>query len=233
LGTSSIPIVEDFHGNKFEKPILRMKEYVEIIRQIISGKQVNFNGKIFGLKNFSLLIKPPRRNIPIYLAAVNQQMVELCWQIGDGIIFFLRPLKELEKTIRNMQTKREIDVSCQFITCIADDADKAIERAKKTLAFYISVGSIYREFLAKNGFTNETMNIYEEYKKSGLKSNFELVSDSMLNELAIFGTPEEGRKKLHKFQETGLNLPILSFNPIGDVSESFELLVSTMSGDEL
>ena len=102
LGTSSMPIVEDFHGNKFEKPILRMKEYVEIIRQILSGKQVNFNGKIFGLKNFSLLIKPPRRNIPIYLAAVNQQMVELCWQIGDGVIFFLRPLKELEKTIKKI-----------------------------------------------------------------------------------------------------------------------------------
>ncbi len=55
----------------------------------------------------------------------------------------------------------------------------------------------------------------------------------MLNELTIFGTPEEGRKKLHKFQETGLNLPILQFNPIGDVSKSFDLLTSTMSGDEM
>jgi len=233
LGTSSIPIVEDFHGNKFEKPILRMKEYVEIIRLVLSGKQVNFNGKIFGLKNFSLLINPPRKNIPIYLAAVNQQMVELCWQIADGIIFYLRPLKELEKTIRKMQAKREIDVACQLITCISPDAEKAVERAKKTLAFYVSVGSIYREFLAKNGFTNETKNIYEEYQKSGLKSNYELVSDSMLNELAIYGTPEEGRRKLSNFRDAGLNLPILQFNPIGDISESFELLVSTMSGDEL
>ena len=55
----------------------------------------------------------------------------------------------------------------------------------------------------------------------------------MLNELAIYGTPEEGRRKLRNFLDTGMNLPILQFNPIGDVSESFDLLVSTMSGDEL
>ena len=158
-------------------------------------------------------------------------MVELCWQIGDGVIFYLRPLDELQTTIKKMQSKREIDVACQLITCIAHDAEKAIKQAKKTLAFYISVGKIYREFLAKNGFSNETKNIYDEYKKSGLKSNYELVPDSMLNELTIYGTPEEGRKKLNKFHDAGLNLPILQFNPIGDVSESFELLVTTMSGD--
>ena len=41
LGTSSLPVVETFHGYKFEKPVQRMKEYVEIIRLILSGKQVN------------------------------------------------------------------------------------------------------------------------------------------------------------------------------------------------
>ena len=190
LGTSSLPIVEEFHGYKFEKPLLRMREYVEIIRKIISGKKIDYDGKIFSLRNFSLLIKPPRQQIPIYLAAVNQNMVELCWQIADGVIFYLRPIKDLQKTIKHMQSKREIDVSCQLITCMSDDAEQAIERAKKTLSFYISVGEIYREFLAKNGFKNETKNIYQEYIKSGLKSNHELVTESMLEQLCVYGTPD-------------------------------------------
>ena len=156
-------------------------------------------------------------------------MINLCWQIADGVIFYLRPIDELKTTIKKMQSKREIDVACQLITCISHDAEKAVERAKKTLAFYISVGSIYREFLSKNGFSNETKNVYEEYKKSGLKSNFELITDSMLNELTICGTPEEGKKQLSNFRDAGLDLPILQFNPIEDVSESFELLVTTMS----
>ena len=98
LGTSSQPIIENFHGYKFEKPIKRMKEYVEIIRLILSGKTVNYSGEIFSLKNFSLLIKPPRNIIPIYLAAINQKMVELTWKIADGVIFYLRPKNEIKST---------------------------------------------------------------------------------------------------------------------------------------
>ena len=229
LGTSSLPIVEEFHGYKFEKPLLRMREYVEIIRKIVSGKKIDYDGKIFSLKNFSLLIKPPREQIPIYLAAVNQNMVELCWQIADGVIFYLRPITELQKTIQHKQSKREIDVSCQLITCMSNDAEKAIERAKKTLSFYISVGKIYREFLAKNGFKNETKNIYQEYNKSGLRSNYELVTESMLEQLCVYGTPDECIRKLKRFYQAGVNLPIIQFNPIGNVVESFNLLTSTFS----
>ncbi len=223
LGTSSLPIVETFHGYKFENPLQRMKEYVEIIRLILSGKPVNYTGKIFNLKNFTLLIKPNRESIPIYLAAVNQKMVDLTWNIGDGVIFYLRPLNEMKETITKMQSKKKIDVTCQIVTSVAEDSDIAIDRAKKTLAFYVSVGKIYREFLAKNGFKNETSNIFDEFKKSRFKSNHELVTDSMLHSLCISGNPEECRKQLQNFRETGIDLPIIQFNPVGDPSESFEL----------
>ncbi|KFM18004.1 hypothetical protein AAA799D07_00652, partial [Marine Group I thaumarchaeote SCGC AAA799-D07] len=168
LGTSSQPIVENFHGNKFEKPLERMREYVEIIRLILSGKMVNYSGKIFSLENFSLLIKPARYIIPIYLAAVNQKMVELTWEIADGVIFYLRPKSEIKSTLARMQSEKKIDASLQIITCVNEDSGKAIVRAKKTLAFYVSVGKIYREFLASNGFENETKNIFEDYEKNGL-----------------------------------------------------------------
>ena len=229
LGTSSMPIVEDFHGMKFEKPVSRMREYVEIIRLVLSGKQVNYDGNFFKLKNFSLLIKPLRNSIPIYLAAVNQKMVELTWEIADGVIFYLRPISELKNTIEKMQNKKKIDVSCQLITCVSKDSQKAIDHAKKTLSFYISVGEIYRNFLAKNGFQNETEEIFQEFEKSGLEHVHEFVSDSMIQSLTICGNPQECLTKLKKFKDTGLDLPILQFNPIDDVKESFSLLTSTFS----
>ena len=227
LGTSSLPIVETFHGYRFTKPVQRMKEYVEIIRLVLSGKQVNYTGKIFDLKNFTLLIKPKRESIPIYLAAVNHKMVDLTWSIGDGVIFYLRPLNEMKETITKMQSKKKIDVTCQIITSIAEDSDIAIDRAKKTVAFYVSVGKIYREFLAKNGFKNETFDIFDEFKKSGFKSNHELVTDSMLQSICIAGNPIECKKQLQNFRKAGIDLPIIQFNPIGDTSESFELLKKT------
>jgi alkanesulfonate monooxygenase SsuD/methylene tetrahydromethanopterin reductase-like flavin-dependent oxidoreductase (luciferase family) len=232
LGTSSASIVEDFHGYKFENPILRMTEYVEIIKMGLSGKPVNYSGKIFNLKNFTLLIKPHRVKIPIYLAAVNQKMVNLAWDVSDGVIFYLRPLNEMKKTIQKMQSKRKIDVTCQIISCVSMDAEIAITRAKQTLAFYISVGKIYRDFLAKNGYMAETKNIFEEFQISGFKSNHKLISDKMLKSLTIAGTPDQCIEQLQQFRDAGIDLPTIQFNPVGNVMDSFKLFRDTFSEEK-
>lgn len=231
LGTSSKPIVQEWHGLKFENPVQRMKEYVDIVRLVVSGDKVSYDGQIFHLKNFSLLIKSPRTQIPIYLAAINKKMVDLTWNVADGVIFYLRPLSELKTTITQMQSRRKIDVTCQVITCVSDDAEKAILRAKQTIAFYVSVGKVYREFLESNGFQKETSAIFEEYAKNGLRNTHFFVTDDMMNSLSACGNPDDVRRQISKFVEAGVNLPILQFNPVGKVQTSFELLVKTLQSD--
>ena len=231
LGTSSVPIVEDFHGNSFESPIQRMKEYVEIIQMALRGEKINYSGKIFSLKEFSLLTKPVRKEIPIYLAAINQKMVEMTWDVADGAIFYLRPKSEMKETITKMQKKKKIDTALQIITCIHNDEEKARTRAKKTLSFYIAVGKIYREFLESTGYPNETQIIYDEYKKGGLNGLEKFVSDKMLDDLCIACAPDVAVKKLNEFRDAGISLPIIQFNPIGNVRESFEILTKTFSGE--
>lgn len=231
LGTSSVPIVENFHGNSFDTPVQRMKEYVEIIRLALQGEKINYSGKIFTLKDFSLLTKPIRKEIPIYLAAINQKMVEMTWDIADGVIFYLRPKSEMKETISKMQKKKKIDTTLQIITCIHEDEEKARNRAKKTLSFYIAVGKIYREFLQSTGYSNEVKIINEEYEKNGLNSLQELIPEKMLDDLCIAGTPATAIKKLDAFRDVGIDLPIIQFNPIGNVNESFELLTKTFSGE--
>ena len=231
LGTSSVPIVENFHGNSFDTPVQRMKEYVEIIRLALQGEKINYSGKIFTLKDFSLLTKPIRKEIPIYLAAINQKMVEMTWDIADGAIFYLRPKSEMKETISKMQKKKKIDTTLQIITCIHEDEEKARNRAKKTLSFYIAVGKIYREFLQSTGYSNEVKIINEEYEKNGLNSLQELIPEEMLDDLCIAGTPATAIKKLDAFRDVGIDLPIIQFNPIDNVKESFELLTKTFSGE--
>ncbi len=230
LGTSSIPIVEDLHGHTFDSPVQRMREYVDIIRLATSGQRINYEGKFFKLRNFSLLIKPFRPKIPIYMAAVNQKMINLAWEEADGIILYLRPKSEMKKTIETMQAKRKIEVTCQVITAVSEDAERAILRAKKTLAFYIAVGKIYQEFLAANGYREETASITEEYKKSGLKNIHDFVTDSMIHDIAVCGTPEDARKQITSLESLGIDLPIIQFNPVGDVTDSFKIVQKTFSG---
>ena len=226
-----VPIVENFHGNSFDTPVQRMKEYVEIIRLALQGEKINYSGKIFTLKDFSLLTKPIRKEIPIYLAAINQKMVEMTWDIADGVIFYLRPKNEMKETISKMQKKKKIDTTLQIITCIHEDEEKARNRAKKTLSFYIAVGKIYREFLQSTGYSDEVKIINEEYKKNGLDGLQEFVPEKMLDDLCIAGTPATAIKKLDAFRDVGIDLPIIQFNPIDNVKESFELLTKTFSGE--
>ena len=229
LGTSSLPIVEDLHGLKFEKPLLRMSEYIDIIRLALSGSKITFDGEFFHLKNFKLLTKP--QNIPIYVAAINDKMVKLAWNKADGIIFYLRPLSELSASVDKLQKTRQIDVACQIITCVSDDAEKAIVRGKKTLAFYIAVGSIYRKFLSEHGYDVITCNIYDEYQRTGLSNIHELIPDSMLSDLAICGTPQTCLYQISRFTNAGITHPILQFNPVDNTRESFKLFSSTFSGE--
>ncbi|GIT56316.1 MAG: hypothetical protein Ct9H300mP17_14750 [Candidatus Nitrosopelagicus sp.] len=55
--------------------------------------------------------------------------------------------------LKNAKKKKKIDTTLQIITCIHEDEEKARNRAKKTLSFYIAVGKIYREFLQSTGYS--------------------------------------------------------------------------------
>ena len=71
-----------------------------------------------------------------------------------------------------MQSKKKIDVTCQIITCISEDSEEAIKRTKKTVAFYISVGDIYREFLAKNGYDVSVITGFPYYPQWKIKRDY-------------------------------------------------------------
>ena len=221
LGSSSPAIVENLHGQTFDLPLSRVSEYVDVIREILKGDVISHTGDLFNLQGFRLLIQPPRKEIPIYLAAVNRKMVELAWRKADGVIFYLRPLTEMAETMRHMQKGRRIQTTCQVITAVSEDGKAAIKRARLTLAFYISVGQIYREFLASSGYGMAIQRIYSEYCQGGLAAAASCIPDYMLKDLTICGTPEQCRASLARFCNTGIDDIIVQFNPVGEVRKSF------------
>ena len=224
LGSSSPTIVTNLHGNDFNRPLLHVRECIQIIRKATSGS-INYTGDLYQLQGFSLLIKPVQPKIPIYLAAINHKMVNLAWEMADGVMFFLRPMDEMRETIREMQQNRRIRVTYQIITSVSDNSLIAYERARRTLAFYISVGHTYRMFLARNGYQTHTDRIYHEYKTYGLKNTSKLVPDDMLHALTACGTPSECRSTLSSFKKAGVDETIMQFNPVGNTRDSFKLLM--------
>jgi alkanesulfonate monooxygenase SsuD/methylene tetrahydromethanopterin reductase-like flavin-dependent oxidoreductase (luciferase family) len=231
LGTSTATIVENWHGMKFERPVSRMKEYVECLRIMASGEKVNYSGHFFKANNFKIMYQPQRKRIPIFVAAVNKKMVSLASELADGVLLYLRPLDEIKRTAAELKqsTKgRNFEIASSFICALSDkEPDKARERAARTLAFYVAVGKYYSRFLSDNGYRTEVESIIAAYGKGGTDSAAKLVPERMLDSLAICGTGEECRKSLARFVSTGITLPIIQLNPVGDSESSFREMLST------
>ena len=231
LGVSTPAIVENWHGVHFDMPARRMKEYIELVRLMTQGEKVNYSGKFFKINNFKMLHQPQRKHIPIFMAAVNKKMISIASDLADGILLYLRPFEELNKIAYELKqaTKgKAFEIACSFICAVSNkEPQKARDRAAVTLAFYVAVGKYYSNFLAENGFKAEVQEIIEEYKKSGAETAAKFVSDKMLSSLAICGSSEDCRESLSKFVSTGITLPILQFNPVGDSESSFREMLST------
>jgi alkanesulfonate monooxygenase SsuD/methylene tetrahydromethanopterin reductase-like flavin-dependent oxidoreductase (luciferase family) len=232
LGASTPAIVENFHGIQFVNPVGRMREYIECIRAMLKGEKVNYNGEYVKVKDFKLLYKPQRQGIPIFVACVNANMVSLASNMADGVLLYLRPLEELKDTVirikSSAQHNKSFEISCVFICAVSNrEPEKARARAAKTLAFYISVGKYYRDFLSENGFRNETEQIASEYWHKGLEAASSIVPEGMLDSLTICGTADECAKSLDKFMSTGITLPIIQINPIGSAESSIREMLTT------
>src|SRR5690242_17895157 len=97
LGVSGPQVSEGWHGVRFDAPLGRTREYVDIVRMALRRETVSYRGKHFTLplpdgpgKALKLTVHPPRPHLPLYLAAVGPKNLELAGEVADGwhAIFF-------------------------------------------------------------------------------------------------------------------------------------------------
>ncbi len=95
LGTSGPQVVEGWHGVPWGKPLGRTREYVEIVRAALRRETIEHHGPHYDIpytgegatglgKPLKLILKPLRREVPIYLAALGPKNVALAVEIADG-----------------------------------------------------------------------------------------------------------------------------------------------------
>src|SRR6201991_1238562 len=97
LGVSGPQVSEGWHGVRFDRPLARTREYVDIVRMALRRDRVRYDGQTYQLplpdgpgKALRLTVHPVRESIPVYLAAVGPKNLELTGEIADGwlAIFF-------------------------------------------------------------------------------------------------------------------------------------------------
>lgn len=230
LGSGTKSMNEGWYGVPFEpRSAAKMKECVALIRllfQSVGGDRVKFDGEFYRIK-IPLFMRPHavRPSIPIYLAAVQKGMLRTAGEVADGLIghplYSRRYLREfvvpnVEAGLRRAGRERKrFDLSGYVITSISDDRDQAMREAKAQIAFYATAKS-YEGILDLHGWQSAKQGIYEAFKTFDFARMANCVSDEMVEEIAVTGTPGECRDKLRRWE--GLLDTVLLYAPSIGVS---------------
>jgi len=233
LGPSGANVIEHWHGLRFEKPVKRTREYVEIIRMILRGEKLVYHGEFFNLeRGFKLRFTPVREDVPIYIAAMGPKNVTQTGEIADGVLPVYWPgnkwgelREQLDEGSRIAGRPPQSAVIAPYITSVilpedADEEKRAAARfnAAAPLAYYIGkMGVFYAEMLTRHGFGADVQAVLEGWKQ-GMQSAIEAVSPAMLDATSIIGTPREVVAKLDRWAASGVDEPLLSM-PGGGVDE--------------
>lgn len=242
LGPSGANVIEHWHGVPFQKPVQRTREYVEIIRMILRGEKLVYHGEMFNLeRGFKLRFTPPRRDIPIYIAAMGPKNVVQSGEISDGVLPVYWPANkwgelraQLDEGARIAGRPAHSAAIAPYITSVilseqADENERAAARftVASPLAYYIGrMGVYYAQMLTRNGFGAEVETVQEAWKQ-GMKSAIEAVPEALLDATSIVGTPQEIVAKLDTWVTAGVDEPILGI-PGGSPDEAGEKLAALM-----
>jgi coenzyme F420-dependent oxidoreductase len=220
LGTSGPIVIENWHGVPFERPLRRTREYIEIVRLVLSGERVNYKGEIFQLKGFRLPFSPPRPLVPIYVASLGPQNLRLTGELADGWLpIYLEvghlPRFQQELALGAQKAGRAlsaIDVAPYILACVSADVEAARALVRAHLAYYVGgMGTFYANLIANYGFEDAVQRIREAWGQGDRRAAAGHVSDDMVSRLAICGSPPEGRAQLERYRAAGVTLPIVSF----------------------
>ncbi|MFC3687622.1 LLM class F420-dependent oxidoreductase [Aquipuribacter hungaricus] len=91
LGVSGPQVSEGWHGVRFDAPLARTREYVDVVRLALSRQPVAYAGQHHVLplpdgpgKALRLTVVPVRERLPLYLASLGPKNLELTGEVADG-----------------------------------------------------------------------------------------------------------------------------------------------------
>lgn len=240
LGSSGANVIEHWHGVPFQKPLSRLREYVEIINRIVARRRLMYEGELFRLKRgFRIDLQNERRHIPIFIASLTPRSIEQTGRLADGWIPIYWPRERLQEGIEQLvngargagRERRDLTVAPAIGVFVAGDGEREqmLRRARQPVAFYVGrMGVFYYQMLQRLGFEKEVAAIRAAWERRDPAGAAAAVSDRMLEAIAVVGGPDECRDRLEEWRAAGADLPIinLSVGPSLEVGRVLERLMA-------
>ncbi len=207
LGPSGPILVEGWHGVEYGNPLRRTREAIEIIRQVLAGETVEYDGEYFQLAGFRLRQDPPDPP-PIDAAGIGPTAVELAGRFGDGWHAFALTREGLADRLDDFRRGTELGdrdrddrrVTVMLTCCALDDRERARYLARELIAFYLgAMGTFYRDALARQGHEETATEVATRWANGEREAAIDAIGEDLLDALAVAGHPEECRERLAGF----------------------------------
>ena len=210
VGPSGPAVIENWHGAAFENPLRRTRETVEIVKAVLSGDEVSYDGDIFDVGGFRLRCDAPEPAPPVDVAAMGPTAVEMTGRFADGwhgVLFTPDGLEERHEDLVHGaelgdRDPSELRTHLMLTCCALEDGDRARALARQHAGFYVGgMGTYYRDSLARQGYDDVAYRIHEDWNDGRREEALAAITDELLDELSPAGTPEEARELLERFAE--------------------------------
>ncbi len=226
-------------GIERRKPLVAMRETVEVMRRLLRMENVTFQGEFHHVTGIELDVVHGRReprHVPIYIGATGDQMMELTGEIADGAVLnYCVPPEYNDKAMELLDQgakkagRRADDLDRpQLIVCSVDpDRKKAVEAAKMLLTQYLA----QQPHIAKaSGVSPDIVKKVQVIlgwpaTKEQVHEAMQYVPDDFVLTISATGTPDEARARVKEYVRRGCTCPILY--PMSDPT----LMIDTFAQD--
>jgi F420-dependent oxidoreductase-like protein len=233
LGVSGPQVVEGWHGVPYGKPLIRTREYVEIVRQIWAReKPLEHEGVHYQIpyrgSGATGLGKPLKsilhgRQIPIYLASIGPKSVEQAAEIADGWMpvwfspyrtaVYRDALNRGFEKAGNGKGLHNFDIAPSVTVVLGDDVQACLNFIKPFLALYIGgMGArgknFYNDLACRYGFEGPARKIQDLYLSGKKDEAAATVPDQLADEVSLVGPKERIRDRLAAWRESGVTTMI-------------------------
>jgi F420-dependent oxidoreductase-like protein len=223
LGTSGPQVMEGWHGVRFERPVQRMREIVDIVRLVTSGERLAYSGRTFELPlpggegkaiKSSMGPSPP---IPIYLATLGPKSLEMTGEIADGWlgtsfmpehagVFFDHIRAGAQKAGRSFD---ELDLHAGGVVAFSDDVESLLPPRKPGVAFTLgAMGSrehnFYNEAYQRAGYRDLAKHVQNLWLEGRKEEAIELVPDEIVTQTNLLGTDAMVKDRIRAYRDAGV-----------------------------
>ncbi|BBJ44976.1 LLM class F420-dependent oxidoreductase [Streptomyces antimycoticus] len=249
LGVSGPQVSEGWYGTRFDKPLARTREYVEIIRKAMSRERLTHEGQNWTLplpdgpgKPLKLTVHPVREYIPLYIAAIGPKNLEQTGEIADGaLVLFYAPEHAEATTLSSLRAGREkagkdlegFDVVPTVPMALGEDVRALADQFRPYTALYVGgMGSakqnFYNKLAQRMGYEKEAAEIQEKYLSGDKEGAAAAVPHELIDSTSLLGPVERIADRMQAYAEAGVTT--LSLTPAGFTLE--ERLAGLRAGVE-